>query len=80
MTKSTGVRERQRRREELFAAELRLGRVLLHLLASHSWARQCCRSEERNPSALAEYLGIDAAFQVVRGRLYRVRAEVRSLG
>jgi len=80
MTKSTGKRAEQKRREELFAAELRLRRVLLHLMATHAWARRCCKPERVDPVAVAEYFGVDAAYQIVRKRLQRVCAEERKLG
>jgi hypothetical protein len=79
MTKSTGKRDAQKRREELFAAELRLRRVLLHLLAAHAWARRCCQREKVDPIVLAEYLGVDAAYRIVRKRLQRVCAAERAL-
>lgn len=40
MTRSTGKREKQRRREELFGAELTLRRILLHVLSTAAWARR----------------------------------------
>jgi hypothetical protein len=40
MTRSTGVRGRKRRREQLFSAEIKLRRVLLHLGDAQAWARR----------------------------------------
>ena len=40
MTKSLGVRAAQRRREELFSAEMTLRKAWLHLLGSVAWARR----------------------------------------
>lgn len=41
MTKSTGKMERQRRREELFAAELTLRRVEQYLFDRYKAAQRC---------------------------------------
>ena len=71
MTKSTGVRERQRRREELLSGEMKLRRVLLHLMNAIDWARRS--GHER------EYVARDAAFGIVRDCYRQIEAEQRAL-
>lgn len=71
MTRSTGQREKQRRREELFSAEMTLNRVLLHLKDSASRA-------DRQPD-LAEYYAIAEAFARVKLRLLDVMSEQKAL-
>lgn len=71
MTKSTGVRERQRQREELLAAELKLSSVLRHLLDGINWAKR--NKDKRDRKAR------EGAYDVVWVRLVQVGKEQREL-
>lgn len=71
MTASKGIREIQRRREELFGAELKLRGVRLFLLDAIARA-ECYGANE-------DALGYIAAFGLVGARLGAVVKEVRSL-
>jgi hypothetical protein len=71
MTKSTGKRAAQKRREELFRAELTLASALLHLHSAASWARLLA-----DPN---EFIGICLARARVSRRLREIRKEQRSI-
>lgn len=75
MTKSTGKRAAQKRREELFSAELKLGRVLLHLNDAVGWARMVGPLDSWD--WVLDYV---AAIGIVAERLAEVRREVAELG
>jgi hypothetical protein len=70
MTKSTGKRERQRKRRELFSAEMKLRRVHRYLLCAvslaHAWGAR---------EALRDYL---AAFGIVTKLIGETLAEERA--
>ena len=67
MAKSTGFRERRRRREELFSAGLQLESAVRHLVSSLSWAK--VHKADADYAALLEALGY------VTDALKSVRAE-----
>jgi hypothetical protein len=71
MTASTGARKRMRRRQELFSAELKLRRVMLHMLSSIAWAVQL--------RADAELHAQRAAFDSVYACYKRVMKEQEEL-
>lgn len=71
MTRSTGKRAAQRRREELFSAELRLRRVQLHLVDAMARAAWC--------RGLQDAMAYKDAFSLVSEALLAVLREVREL-
>lgn len=72
MTKATGKREAQRRREEMFSAEIKLTSVLRHLRESASWAKLL-----QDPF---EYPAIAESYVRVKLRLQDLQDEQKALG
>lgn len=71
MAKSTGARDRQRRREELLWGELTLRRVLLHLAESRYWSLRVGDRAEYRSQCLA-YAYASAAYLQIVGELKAV--------
>lgn len=71
MTLSRGIRDAQKRREELFSGELRLTRVAQHLLDARSYLK---RLGDR-----AELTAVDDAAALVCGLIDAMRKEFKAL-